>query len=295
MKILVTGASGFIGSHCCEQLSALGYEVHAVSSKPRTDKSVQWHEVDLLDSQQIVKLINTLQPTHLLHLAWYTEPGKYWSSIKNFHWVKASLSLFEEFYKFGGKRIVVSGSCAEYNWEYEKYYEEITPLEPRTVYGTCKHSLQLMLSAYSTIKKLSFAWGRVFSIYGPYEHPDRLCASVIQALLRGHNIKCSNGALIRDYLHVSDVASAFVALLVSDIQGTVNIGSGFGIKLRDIVEKIEEKIGNDGLLEIFDGSRSLNEAPIIVADITHLDNIGWKPFYNIESGLDHTIDWFRKK
>ena len=152
-----------------------------------------------------------------------------------------------------------------------------------------------LLSSYAALKGLSFAWGRIFSIYGPHEHPDRLCSSVIQALLRSQKIKCSNGGLIRDYLHVSDVASAFAALLVSDIQGPVNIGSGFGTKLRDIVGKIDEKIGNDGFLDITTKLGSLNEAPIIIADITRLDNIGWKPTYDIESGLDHTIDWFRNK
>ena len=293
MKILVTGASGFIGRHCCTQLSALGYEVHAVSSKSQSDETVHWHKADLLDSQQSIRLIRNIQPTHLLHLAWCAEPGKYWTSIENYHWVKASLTLFEEFVRSGGKRVVVAGSCAEYDWGYKNYSEDTTPLDPATLYGTCKHSLQLMLSSYAALKGLSFAWGRIFSIYGPHEHPDRLCSSVIQALLRSQKIKCSNGGLIRDYLHVSDVASAFAALLVSDIQGPVNIGSGFGTKLRDIVGKIDEKIGNDGFLEIATKPGSLNEAPIIVADTTRLDNIGWKPTYDIESGLDHTIDWFR--
>ena len=295
MKILVTGASGFIGRHCCTQLSALGFEVHAVSSKSQSNETVHWHKADLLDSQQSIRLIRNIQPTHLLHLAWYAEPGKYWTSIENYHWVKASLTLFEEFTESGGKRVVVAGSCAEYDWGYKNYSEDTTPLDPATLYGTCKHSLQLMLSSYAALKGLSFAWGRIFSIYGPHEHPDRLCSSVIQALLLSQKIKCSNGALIRDYLHVSDVASAFAALLVSDIQGPINIGSGFGTKLRDIVGKIDGKIGNDGLLDIATKPSSLNEAPIIIADTTRLDNIGWKPTYDIESGLDHTIDWFRNK
>jgi nucleoside-diphosphate-sugar epimerase len=159
MKVLVTGASGFIGSQCCHQLSALGYEVHAVSSKFQTDSAMQWHKVDLLDSQQIKELINKVKPTHLLHLAWYAEPGKYWTSIKNYHWVKASLTLFEEFYKSGGKRVVVSGSCAEYDWRFSNYYEDSTPLNPNNLYGVCKHSLQSMLSSYASLTGLSFAWG----------------------------------------------------------------------------------------------------------------------------------------
>ena len=295
MKVLVTGASGFIGLQCCAQLSALGYEVHAVSSKSQADNKIHWHKVDLLDSQQSIKMLRNIQPTHLLHLAWYAEPGEYWNSIKNYHWVKASLTLFEEFTESGGKRVVVAGSCAEYDWGYKNYSEDTTPLDPATLYGTCKNSLRLMLSSYAALKGMSFAWGRIFSIYGPNEHPDRLCSSVIQALLRSQKITCSNGALVRDYLHVSDVASAFAALLVSDIQGPINIGSGFGTKLRDIVGKIDEKIGNDGLLDIATKPSALNEPPIIISDTTRLDNIGWKPTYDIDSGLDNTIDWFRNR
>jgi len=295
VRILITGASGFIGLHCCAQLIALGYEVHAVSSKTYHSDKIHWHKVDLLDSNKATELVQNVRPSHLLHLAWNVGPGNYWTSVQNYHWVKASLTLFEQFSEAGGKRVVVAGSCAEYDWGYEVYSEDNTPLNPATLYGTCKHSLNLMLSSYATLKGLSFAWGRIFSIYGPHEHPDRLCSSVIQALLCGQKAKCSNGALIRDYLHVSDVASSFASLLVSDIQGPVNIGSGFGIKLKDIVGKIEGKIGNEGLLEIINEPRSLNEVPIIIADTTRLNNIGWKPIYDIDSGLDHTIEWFRNK
>lgn len=295
MKVLVTGASGFIGFHCCNQLSALGYEVHAVSSKLQTDITVQWHKVDLLDSEQIRDLINTIRPTHLLHLAWYVEPNKYWTSIKNLHWVKASLNLFEEFSKSGGKRIVVSGSCAEYDWGFSNYCEDSTPLNPNSLYGVCKHSLQLMLSSYASLTELSFAWGRIFSIYGPREHPKRLFASVIQGLLEGKNVECKSGDLIRDYLHVEDVASAFVELLKNDINGPINIASGEGFLLKDIVKIIEAKTERYDLLNIEAGALSSGIPQSIIADTRRIIATGWKPKFNINSGLDHTIGWYRDK
>ena len=295
MKILITGASGFIGRQCCAQLIAQGHEVNAKSLKNQTDDKVQWYKVDLFDSQQSIKLMRKIQPTHLLHLAWYAEPGKYWTSTKNYHWVKASLTLFEEFVKVGGTRLVVAGSCAEYSWESEKYTEDKTPLEPGTLYGVCKHSLHTMLASYASLKGLSFAWGRIFSIYGPHENPNRLFASVIQALLKDHNVKCNNGGLIRDYLHVYDVASAFIALLNSEVEGPINIGSGSGITLEDTVRKIEKKISNYGRLKINHEPISSYEAPIIIADTTRINNIGWSPLYNINHGLDNTIKWFEEK
>ena len=294
MKVLITGASGFIGRQCCAQMSALGYEVHATSSKPQTDDTVHWHKVDLFDRHQSIKLMRNIQPTHLLHLAWYAEPGKYWTSTINYHWVKASLTLFEKFVEFGGKRIVVAGSCAEYDWRFEKYSEDSTPLVPGTLYGVCKHALHMMLSSYAPLKGISFAWGRIFSIYGPYENSNRLFASVIQALLEGKDVKCNNGELIRDYLHVYDVASAFITLLNSDIEGPVNIGSGSGVKLVDMVRKIEKKISNYGCLIINNKIITVNEPPIIIADTRRINNIGWTPIYDIDHGLDNTIKWFKE-
>ena len=116
-----------------------------------------------------------------------------------------------------------------------------TPLVPKSLYGTCKHSLHLMLASYAALKGLSFSWGRIFSLYGPYEHPNRLFSSVIQSLIKGEKVKCNNGELIRDYLHVSDVASAFVTLLEGNIQGPVNIGSGFGLKIKRYCQKHRTK------------------------------------------------------
>ena len=294
MKVLVTGASGFIGRQCCIQLTALGYEVHATSSKTIIDDSIHWHQVNLLDTNQCIKLIRKVQPTHLLHLAWYTEPGKYWTSTKNYHWVKASLTLFEEFVKVGGKRLVSAGSCAEYDFGFEKYTEGLTPLVPRTLYGVCKHALNSMLTSYASLTGLSFAWGRIFSIYGPHENSNRFFASVIQGLLKGETVKCKNGGLIRDYLHVNDVALAFIALLNSDIQGAVNIGSGLGNSLDDIARKIEKKINNYGLLKIINKPSSLMEPPVIIADTRRINDIGWNPSYDIDSGIENTIKWFEK-
>ncbi len=295
MKILVTGASGFIGRHCCAQLSALGYEVHAVSSKSQSDETVHWHKVDLLDSEQSIRLIHNIQPSHLLHLAWYAEPGKFWTSIENYNWVKASLTLFKEFAAIGGKRVVAAGTCAEYDWGYDSYVEEKTPLSPLTLYGVCKNSLHSMLSCYASQQGLSLVWGRVFSIYGPHDHPDRLVSSVIQGLIREEKIICSNADLIRDYLHVSDVAKAFVLLTTSQFEGVVNIGSGSGIKIREIVENIEVKIGHFGYLEILNNPIPSKLPRTLVSNNERLSSIGWTPTYDMESGLTHTINWFNEK
>ncbi len=293
MKVLVTGGSGFIGQYCLAQLHAKGYEVHAVSSVPQADTvTVQWHQTNLLDIGQVRTLVRTVKPSHLLHLAWCTQHGKYWTSLENLNWVQSSLALIQEFTESGGERLVAAGTCAEYEWGHRVCVEDQTPLVPATLYGTYKNALQLMLRSWSKQTGLSCAWGRVFSLYGPRENPERLVASVIRALLRGESANCGNASLARDYLHVEDVASAFIALLESPQQGSVNIASGEAATLGEIVERIAEKLDGRDLIQLRTPLSS-SEPTLLLADVTRLASTGWRKKFDIDSGLSDTIDWWR--
>jgi len=297
MKVLVTGGSGFIGQYCLAQLHAKGYEVHAVSSVPQLSAATaQWHHANLLDIGQTRALVRAIKPSHLLHLAWYTQQGKYWTAPENLNWVQGSLALIQEFTESGGARLVAAGTCAEYEWGHGVCIEDQTPLVPATLYGTYKHALQLMLRSWSKQTGLSSAWGRVFSLYGPRENPERLVASVITAILRGETATCGNAALVRDYSHTEDVASAFVALLESQLEGPVNIGSGEAATLGDIVEKIAGKLDGRDLVK-FRASQpsSSNEPELLLADLTRLASTSWKRKFELDSGLDDTIAWWRSR
>jgi nucleoside-diphosphate-sugar epimerase len=148
-KVLVTGASGFIGRYCLPILQSVEFEVHAVSSHPAPDvhSGVHWHQSNLLRTEEIATLIEAVQPTHLLHLAWYAVPGRYWTSAENFRWVQASLELLQRFRDHGGELIVTAGTCAEYSWANGYCSESTTDLAPASLYGTCKHALRLMVEA----------------------------------------------------------------------------------------------------------------------------------------------------
>jgi len=95
MRILVTGARGFIGRHCVEALQNNGAEVHGTTSRTKHDQpsKVHWHRCDLLDANETSRLIAQLRPTHLVHLAWIATPGVYWTSPLNEAWKNASLHL----------------------------------------------------------------------------------------------------------------------------------------------------------------------------------------------------------
>jgi len=296
-RILVTGAGGFIGKHCLPFLCNGEFEVHAISRVPHEpDQDIQWHAVDLFKDGAPGEIVSKVRPTHLLHLAWYATPTRYWTATENFQWVSASLALLKAFAEQGGQRAVMAGTCAEYDWRHGWCSEGVTPLAPTTVYGVSKHALQSMLAAYSQQYGLSSAWGRIFFLYGSHEHPSRLVASVIHSLLKGTPAACSRGDQVRDFMHVTDVAAAFVALLGSDVQGPVNIASGQATTIHDVVNRIAEKIGRPDLLRLGERPTTATEPPLLLADVRRLNNeVGWYPAYSLDAGLDATIRWWRNQ
>lgn len=296
MRVLVTGAGGFIGRHCLPILIANGFNVHAadIFFPEETLCKVHRHQTDLLDTNQADELLAAVRPTHLLHFAWYTKPGEYWDSLENIRWVEASLHLLRAFHLNGGKRAVMAGTCAEYDWRYGYCSEQLTPLVPFKVYGTCKNALQHLLTDFSRVTGLSSAWGRIFYLYGSHENYQRLIASVVRSLLKNQEAYCLHGNLIRDFLNVQDVASAFVALLESHVTGPVNIASGNPIALMDIVNTIADKLNKKHLVSFGENKLPLNEPNLLVAEVKRLNGeVGWFPNYDLNRGLDQTINWWK--
>lgn len=294
-RVLLTGATGFIGRAAIEPLQKAGFEIHAVAwRRLATPADVKWHGADLLDQDQMARLMKEIEPTHLLHFAWYAEPGKYWTAQENLDWLRGSLALLQAFSRSGGRRIVMAGTCAEYDWNHGSCVENSTPLVPSTLYGMSKHALQEVLGVYSRQFGLSSAWGRIFFPYGPHEHPSRLVSSVIYALLEGRPALCSNGEQVRDFIHVQDVAGAFVALLASQVEGAVNIASGRGVAVKDIALGIGERLGRADLVRLGARSSPQSEPPVVIADIWRLEKeVGWHSAIGVEEGLAATIDWWR--
>ena len=296
MKVLLTGGRGFIGRQCLAQLLAKGYEVHAVSSTPQPIKTgVQWHQVNLLDTDEAKALVRVVKPSHLLHFAWYTEHGSYWTAKENLNWIHASFTLMNEFADMGGQRFVATGTCAEYDWSNELCSEASTPCKPATVYGAAKYSTHLLLEAWARHTGLSSAWGRIFMLYGPGEYSFRLAPSVINSLLRGEPALCTHGKQVRDFMYVEDVAAGFISLLESDVRGVVNIASGEGVPVKALVYNIADQLGRRDLVKLGAIPTRVNEPATLIADVGRLrDEVGFRPSYNLENGISLTIESIKK-
>jgi nucleoside-diphosphate-sugar epimerase len=301
MRVLLTGAAGFIGRHAIASLHDLGFDVHAVSRKaPSLNegavKDVTWHTADLLDPLDSRELIERVRPSHLLHLAWYAEHGRFWTSTENVRWVEASLGLLRAFGACGGRRAVVAGTCAEYDWSSAGHcIEGATRLAPSTLYGACKHALNVIAQPWSEAVGVDFAWGRIFFLYGPWEDPARLVPSVTRALLSGQPALCSHGRQLRDFLHSSDVADAFVALLNSNVCGSVNIGSGEPMSIGELVKRVAAATGRLDLLRLGALAAREGEPQELVADVGRLrDEVGWAPSLSVAEGIERTVEWWRE-
>jgi nucleoside-diphosphate-sugar epimerase len=297
-RVLLTGATGFLGSHAIEPLIEAGYEVHALARKPRESSSVVWHAADVLDQSATAALVAEVAAQRMLHFAWYTEHGLFWASPENLSWVGASLSLLRAFTEAGGRRAVIAGTCAEYDWDNpgERCHElssvatTATPECPATVYAAAKRATLMVASAYAAELGLSLGWGRVFLLYGPGEDERRLVPSVARALLSGHEAPTGDGTQIRDLMHVDDVARGFVALLESTVEGPVNIASGEGVAIRRVLDLIAEAAGRPELLRIGAIPPRPGDPQQLVADTHRLrTEVGFEPSITLEDGILDTV------
>lgn len=296
MKVFLTGASGFIGTHVIQKLLFRNHQVAALvrseNSMARLDSLQGCFEKvvgSLEDTSLLEDFIRVFKPESCIHLAWYVEPGEYLHSTQNILSLESSLSLFQILIKSGCKQIVSAGTCFEYDTDFG-YLHDKTPTHPQSLYAATKFSCFYLGMQLATRAKIPFAWGRIFYPYGPLEDQRRLVPATIAALKNGTPFQASPGEQIRDYIHVSDVASAFCTLMEKKADGIHNISTGSPVSIRQLLETIGRLMKRPDLIQLGVLPYRNWEPPFICGDNSRLRNLGWKCRYSLEEGLSEVIE-----
>lgn len=294
-NILITGGSGFIGSHVVSSLLDRGYEVTSlVNSKynPERDNLTQI-KLDITDLTAVTEFFKNNKFEYLMHFAWYMG-NKCHVHNNNLDWVITSLNLLKLFKETGGKVFLGAGSVSEYEYKYGYLTESQTPTCTKILYGESKNAFYKIAKTYCKQNGISFKWPRIFNLYGPGEKLQRLMPSVINSCLKGEDVKVSSCLKYQDYLYVEDTANAIVDIFESDMEEAVNVCSGKPVQLREIVNKIVELTDFKGNI-LWGAVPSAFGDEVVVGNNAKLKSIGWEQKYNLEEGLIKTIDWWKTK
>ena len=248
-----------------EELCVLGFTVIGIRGKrPCRVKSDSHHclSIDIL-SEDLSQYIRDARADFLIHTAWEMTPKSYWNDPINFSWTSASISLVERFLDFGGEKVFVTGSCAEYSWLSETRLSETSREDPTSAYGKSK----LDLLRFFQTEKIPYLWTRTFFQFGKEGHSKKLIPTIIESALAGAESTLSNPHHIRDYIYVNDVVTILAKLVASNQSGVVNVGSGNGTTISDVVRHIGASLGIEPKVKYTDQDGPFNS---VVADVEHL-------------------------
>jgi len=295
-KILITGSTGFVGRAVTAEMIAAGYEVHSCSRTGRgAVPGLQVHRADLLDKADVGALFRTVQPECLIHTAWCSGHGTYWTDPENLDWVGANAVIARQFVDQGGQYALFTGTSAEYDWSGNDPLREEDLARPNSVYGGAKLGSYISLEHFFGHNRVGFGWTRLFNPFGQFEDERRLIPKMCNKLLGGERVEFDAGMEKRDFLHVADIATAYRRILEERVTGVVNVASGVSVVVRDVVSLIAEAAGSPDSVS-FSTPGTDTRVSVIVADISKLKAItGWEPSQSLDSRIYQTVDWWRNK
>jgi nucleoside-diphosphate-sugar epimerase len=303
-RMMVTGASGFVGANLVRELLKQGAEVHGLL-RPGTER---WrirevlphlivHPVDLTDHASLKRIVASVRPEIVFHLA-----ARRIAASNQDHRetlmvnVSGTFNLLEAISSLDYRRFVYLGSSTEYGSKVEPM-QESDPLEPVTFFGATKAAATLICQQFARTGNRPVVILRSFSIYGYWDSPTRLIPTAIMAALNHRQLLLTAPGYRRDYLFIEDLVEAFLlALKAKDIDGQViNIASGQQTTNEDVVDLIQELTGQR--IEVKAGGYPArgHDKTFWVADIRKAKKLlGWEPSHTLRSGLEKTIAWFRR-
>ncbi|MFZ2456548.1 MAG: SDR family oxidoreductase [Candidatus Altiarchaeia archaeon] len=307
-RILVTGGAGFIGSNLCEKLLAEGNSVTALDnlstgrmeniSSCKDDKNYSFVKGSVTDYDQLKKLFSDTD--YVLHQAAIPSVQRsvenpLASHVAN---VDGTFNVLLAAKDANVRKVVYAASSSAYgDTPTLPKREDMTP-NPKSPYAVTKLAGEYYCRAFTEVYGLKTITLRYFNVYGPRQNPESEYAAVIPRfitkILKGETPTVyGDGTQTRDFSYVKDVVSANIKAMESNASGVYNIAYGKRISLNELVAKINKYTCMD-VLPVYDKART-GDVKDSLADITAAkEKFGYDPKYDIDKGLQETIEWFRK-
>ncbi len=291
-KILVTGASGFIGSHLCRRLCMSGVEVHAISRITHSvnESYPRWWQGDLAEISTARDLLKAIKPDVIFHLAAHGWGGRDLTLVlptfrSN---LMTTVNLLTVASETGCRRIVLPGSLEEPD------QGDPQPV-PSSPYAVAKWSSTVYARMFHALYQLPVVTPRVFMAYGPQQNLRKLIPYVIHSLLQGKTPQLTSGRRQVDWIYIDDVIHGLLAAAqVPRVEGhTIDLGSGILVSIHAVVKRLVKLVGSS-VEPLFGALPDPALEPVRVANIADsYEKLGWKPLTSLERGLEQTVNWYR--
>lgn len=292
--VMVTGASGFLGSHVCQHVSRHGGMVHAVSRSPREnqDNGPFWWQANLEKIEDTRKVCLSIKPDIIFHLSGLVSGAQSRELVlPTFHSLLTStVNLLTVASEIGCRRIVLAGSLNEPSSD----QGETIPSSP---YAAAKWASSGYGRMFHALYGTPVVIVRTFMTFGPGQEPGKLIPAVTLALLKGEPPKLSSGQWKADWIFVDDVIEGFLAAAMTPgIEGeTFDLGSGSLVTVRDLVDMVVDVSGSP-LKPQFGALADRKIEPARKADLSRTcAKLGWKPTTSLKSGVQRTVDWYKSQ
>jgi nucleoside-diphosphate-sugar epimerase len=292
-KVLVTGASGFIGTHLCNKLFNSGAEIHGVSRIEHSDdeNNICWWQGDMADIKIARRILSDIKPDIIFHLASHVAGSRSLELVlPTFHSnLTTTVNILNVATDLMCSKIIITGSL-----------EEPEPGDPGAIpsspYAVAKWAGSAYARMFHALYKTPVVLARLFMVYGPGQKDLRkLVPYVTLALLRKEVPELSSGQRLVDWIYVEDVVDGLIAIAqASNGEGcTVDLGSGSLVPIRTVVQLIASMVDS----EVVPAFGALPDRPMEQVKVAHTEKtyslIGWKPETSLEKGLERTVDWYR--
>ena len=310
MKVLVTGAAGFIGMHCAKRLLERGDEVLGIDNlspyypvelkKARLGnlkgKKFRFEEIDIADAEALKSCFDVARPDAVLHLA--AQAGVRYSLENPAAYVQSNLvgfaNLLECCRRFPPRHLVYASSSSVYGTNPVPWRETDDVDHPISLYAATKKSNELMAHVYSHLYRLPCTALRYFTVYGPWGRPDMSPVLFAKAIMEGKPIAVFNGGdMQRDFTYVDDVVEATIRVLDKPQPYAVyNVGNHAPVPLLDYIKALERALGRPATLEM--KPMQPGDVKATYADTSALAKaVGFSPSTPLEQGLERFAAWFR--